>query len=378
MSLHTVRPTWAEINLDNLAFNFESVKDYVGEAVEYMAVVKADAYGHGAVECARRLEAEGIDWFGVALPKEGTELRNAGIRKRILCLGGFWRGQENQLLDYDLTPVVYRAEQAESLNRAAVERGANARVHVKIDTGMNRIGIRFDEAEGFARKLKEFENLHLEGLMTHFAAADDLSQNDFTNLQIQRFNETVSVFEELGFQPAYKDLANSPASVAHPDSYGNMVRLGGVLYGLGDDILPTEIDGPEFRHVLSLHTRISHLKQCREGETLGYNRTHTLDRDSMIATVPIGYQDGYSRRFSNKSRALVRGVSTPVRGRISMDWTIIDVTDVPGAKVGDEVILIGRDGSEEITAADLAKLTDTISYEITCGISKRVERRYTP
>lgn len=372
----TNRPTWTEINLDHLAFNFRSVKEFVGANIEYMAVVKADGYGHGAVECAKKLEQENIDWFGVALPEEGLELRENSITKPILSLGSFWAGQEHLLLGNDLTPVIYRLEIAEKFNRAAKEKNIIADVHVKIDTGMGRIGVRFDEVSDFAERLKTLTNLRVEGIMTHFATADNLRENEFTNEQIKRFETAVAIFEEKGFHPIYKDLANSPAAVAHRNSRGNMVRIGGILYGLGDDVLPKEIEKPNLKPVLSLHTRITQLKKVPQGETLGYSRTFQTKRDSLIATIPIGYQDGLSRGLSNRGRVLINGTFAPIVGRISMDWTILDVTDVQDVKVNDEVILIGEQNNLKITAEELAKLTDTISYEITCGINRRVTRKY--
>lgn len=377
MSLNEIqRPTWAEINLENLAFNFHSVKNFVGEKIKYMAIVKAGAYGHGAVECAKKLEREGIDWFGVALPEEGLELRNAGITKLILCLGGFWNGQEKLLLNHQLTPVIYQIEKAEQFDRAAKSAGMVADIHVKIDTGMGRIGIRFDEVQNFVQKLKEFANLRVEGIMTHFAAADNLRENDFTDVQIERFYQAVKIFEENGFRPIYKDLANSPGAVAHENSRSNMVRLGGVLYGLGGDVLPKEIEKPELKPVLSLHTKITHLKKVPKGETLGYSRTFRTEKDSLIATIPIGYQDGYCRSLSNIGRAIVNGKFAKIVGRVSMDWTILDVTDIPDIKFDDEVILIGENNKLQVSAEELAEKTGTISYEITCGISRRVTRRY--
>lgn len=370
------RPTWAETNLDNLAFNLHSVKSFIGENIKYMAVVKADAYGHGSVECAKRFEIEDIDWLGVALPEEGVELRNAGIQKPILCLGSFWIGQEEALLNQNLTPVIFQIEKAESFNNAAKQRGIIANIHVKVDTGAGRLGARFDEIAEFAEKLKDFKNLRVEGIMTHFAAADDLNETDFTNLQIKRFNESVAIFENKGFSPVYKDLANSPGAIVHKKSRANLVRLGGILYGLGDDILPKEVEKPELKPVLSLHTRIALLKNVLKGETLGYNRTFMTQRDSLIATIPIGYQDGLRRILSNKGRVLVNGVFAPIVGRISMDWTILDVTEVPNVKIDDEVVLIGEQNGLRITAEELAQKTGTISYEITCGINRRVARKY--
>ncbi|HUR97071.1 MAG TPA: alanine racemase [Pyrinomonadaceae bacterium] len=370
------RPTWAEINLDNLAFNFHSAKQFIGPNTKYMAVVKADAYGHGAVDCARRLEAEGVDWFGVALPEEGVELRKAGIRKLILCLGGFWEGQEALALNYSLTPVIFQLEKAAILNAAARSRGTDVSIHVKIDTGMGRIGVRFDEVTDFAERLRSLTHLRVEGLMTHFAAADDLEQRDFTNLQIERFNSAVAAFREKGFSPAYLDLANSPGAVVHPASRSNLVRLGGILYGLGGDVLPSGVAKPDLKPVLSLRTKIAHLKSVPAGETIGYGRTFATRADSLIATIPIGYQDGYSRTLSNVGRAIVRGTSVPVAGRVSMDWTMLDVTGVDGISLGDEVTLIGENEGQKIGAEDLARATDTISYEITCGINRRVPRLY--
>lgn len=370
------RPTWAEINLDNLAFNFHSVKKFIGENLEYMAMVKADAYGHSIVECARRFEKEGVDWFGVALPEEGLILRQGGIKKRILCLGSFWCEQEKLLLENDITPIIFQLEKAELFDRAAKNFGVRANIHVKIDTGMGRVGVRFDEIENFAEQLKNYENLHVEGLMTHFAVADNLRQNDFTNLQINRFYEACEIFEAKGFTPKFKDLANSPGAIAHENSRGNLVRLGGVLYGLGGDVLPGEIEKPELKPVLSLHSKIAHLKRVPRGETLGYGRTFETEKDSVIATIPIGYEDGYRRNLSNLSRVIINGKFAPVVGRISMDWTIVDVTEISNVKIDDEVILIGRSGDTEVKAEDLARFCETISYEITCGINRRVWRKY--
>jgi alanine racemase len=370
------RPTWAEIDLDNLAFNFRSAKEFIGSDTKYMAVVKADAYGHGAVACARRLESEGVDWFGVALPEEGVELREAGIRKRILCLGGFWEGQETLALNYSLTPVIFQIEKAAILNHAAATRGTDVSIHVKVDTGMGRIGVRFDHVEEFAEKLRSLSHLRVEGVMTHFAAADDLDQTHFTNLQMERFNSAVAVFREKGFNPAYLDLANSPGAVVHPASRSNLVRLGGILYGLGGDVLPNGVAKPELKPVMSVRTRVAHLKRVPAGETIGYGRTFHTEQDSLIATIPIGYQDGYSRTLSNIGHAIVRGSLVEVAGRVSMDWTMLDVTGVEGVQVGDEVTLIGTDNGQHIGAENLAKATGTISYEITCGINRRVPRLY--
>lgn len=374
--LNQGRPTYSEIELNNLRFNFNSVKRFVGEQLSYMAVVKADAYGHGAVECARTLENSGIDCFGVAIVEEAVELRLAGISKPLICLGGFWEGQEDLIIENRLSPVVYRLDAAERLNDSAAVKKTFVDVHLKVDTGMGRIGVRCDCVNEFAEKLLEFRNLNVKGVMTHFAAADDLAENDFTNVQIERFYDAVSILEAKGFRPLYKDLANSPGAIAHGNSRGNLIRLGGVLYGLGDDVLPASVSKPELKPVMSVRTKISCIKKVPAGESLGYSRTFKTKRDSIIATIPIGYYDGYRRNLSNKSKVIIRRQFAPVVGNISMDWTIIDVTDIAGAKINDDVTVIGREGNLSVTAADLAKIGETISYEITCGISRRVRKIY--
>lgn len=370
------RPTWAEIDLDALARNYRLIRKRVGPDVKVMAAVKADAYGHGAVECARLLQPEGVDWFGVALAEEGVELREAGITRPILCLGGFWEGQEDVCLQQNLTPVVYRLDMIESLDRAARSAGVNADVHVKIDTGMGRLGIQTDEVPEFCAALKSFPNIRVDGLMTHFAAADDHDRENFTKQQLKRFQEAVSRFRERGFGPSLIHAANSAATFAFPESRDNLVRPGAALYGFVRDVFPDDITAPPLRPVMSVHSRIMLLKNVGKGEKLGYGCTFETARDSVIATIPIGYDDGYRRALSNRGHVIVRGSFAPVVGRVSMDLTLIDVTDVQDVKLNDQVTLIGRDGDLSITAEEVAETIGTISYEVTCGVSARVPRLY--
>jgi alanine racemase len=374
--LSSRRPTWAEINLDALAANFHLVKDRVGPNVNVMAVVKANAYGHGAAECARRLEAEGANWFGVALPEEGIELRNAGIAKPILCLAGFWGEQASVCIEQRLVPVVYRVEMIDAFDRAARARNLVADIHVKIDTGMGRLGIRFDEVSDFAAALRKFENVRIDGFITHFAAADEPSCGPLTRDQIERFNNAVAAFREHGFKPTYHHLANSAAVFGQPAAWGNLVRPGGVLYGLWRDILAPADRDVQLRPVMSLHSRIILLKWVPQGETVGYGCTFEASRKTLVATIPIGYDDGYLRALSNRGHAIIRGVYATVIGRISMDLTLVDVTNVPGVELDDEVILIGEDARLSITAEDIAKTAGTLSYEVTCRVSERVPRIY--
>jgi alanine racemase len=368
------RPTWAEIDLDALAHNFQIIRNHVGPDVKVLAAVKADAYGHGAIQCARRLEYEGVDWFGVALPEEGIDLRANGITKPILCLGGFWQGQEAALLRQDLTPVVYRIDLLDSINRAAQNAGVIANVHVKVDSGMGRLGVPDDALPDFCEALSRFANIRVDGLLTHLASADDVAHQEFTRKQLRRFRVAVDLFRSRGIAPSYVHAANSAATFAFEKSWGNMVRVGGSLYGFARDVFPSNIEVPELRPVMSLRSRIGLLKNVGKGEPLGYGCTFETTRDSLIATLPVGYDDGYRRALSNRGRVIVRGRFAPVVGRVSMDLTLIDVTDVPGAALDDEVVLLGSDGPFTISAEDIAEVIDTISYEVTCGISSRVPR----
>jgi alanine racemase len=373
------RPTWAEIDLNQLAANFKQVKQRVGTTARIMAVVKANAYGHGAVECARRLAAEGAEWFGVALPEEAIQLRTAGITQPVLCLAGFWPGQAAECTQHRLTPVIYRVDMLEALNQAATEAGVVADVHVKVDTGMGRLGVRFDQLGDFVGALDRFRNVRVDGLMTHLAAADDAACKPLTLDQIHRFDEAVNVFREHGYRPTHLHLANSAGIYGHRESWGNMVRPGGVLYGLWRDVLPLSISNPQLSAVMSLYTRIIMLKWVPSGETIGYGCTFEASRRSLIATLPIGYHDGYMRGFSNRAHVAVRGVFAPVVGRVSMDLTLIDVTDVAGVQLHDEVTLLGwdrRNPDLRIRAEDLARIPGTLSYEVTCGVGDRVTRIY--
>ncbi|MDT7602340.1 MAG: alanine racemase [Acidobacteriota bacterium] len=370
------RPTWAEIDLDALASNFQEVRRVAGEGVQVMCVVKADAYGHGAVHCALRLEREGADWFAVALPEEGLELRGAGITRPVLCLEGFWEGQAALCVRERLTPIIFRLDIAEQLDRAAREAGTVADVHVKIDTGMNRLGVRADDATEFAARMCDYHNLRVGGLLTHFASADEAEAVGFTRGQTARFAVAVETFRAHGHEPTVEHLSNSAATFARVAPRAAMVRPGGVLYGLWRDVLRPQTEPPQLRPVMTLRSRITLLKHVHAGETLGYGRTHRLTRESLIATLPIGYADGYRRALSNRGRVIVRGCFAPVVGRVSMDLTIIDVTDIPSVAQDDLATLIGTDGELSITAEELARDAGTISYEITCGVGARVPRSF--
>jgi len=369
-----MHPTKALIDLDALAENYHSAKRFVGGELAYLAVVKANAYGHGAVACAKRLEREGVDWLGVAFPDEGVELRNAGLSRPILILGSFRIGDESTIVENGLTPTVFDLETARSLSRYLGPNSAD--IHIKIDTGMGRLGARYDGLDLFLRGLSELTNLNVSGVMTHLASADDPSGDDHTRVQIERFKQSLNQLSDFGLDPTIIDIANTPGAIIHEGARVGMVRLGGALYGLLDDMLPLGHPRPVSRPVMSLVSLIAGVKAVPADEGVGYGLTFMTQRDSILAQVPIGYADGYPRQLSNGASVIVRNHLAPVVGRISMDWTVIDITDIPDAAVGDEAILIGGSDSYTITSADLAARTGTISYDITCGIGRRVERIY--
>lgn len=373
------RPTWAEIDLNNLAANFNRIKNRVSPAARVMAIVKANAYGHGAVACARRLSSEGAEWFGIALPEEGIELRESGITQPILCLGGYWPGQAALCIQHRLTPVVYRIDMIEALNQAAANAGVVVDAHLKVDTGMGRLGVRYDQLREFVTALEPFRNVRIDGLMSHLAAADDAACQPLTRDQIQRFEEAVVLFRDHGYRPTHLHLANSAGIYGHREAWGNMVRPGGVLYGLWRDVLPMSATDAGLLPVMSLHSRICLLKWVPPGETIGYGCTFEASRRSLIATLPIGYHDGYMRGLSNRAHVIVRGVYAPVVGRVSMDLTLIDVTNVPDVQIDDQVTLLGwnrQNAGLKVTAEDLARISGTLSYEVTCGVAERVPRVY--
>lgn len=374
--LYGQRPTVAEINLDNLVHNLRVMQAAVGSEVAVMPALKADAYGHGAIECARALAEAGAPWFGVALPEEGAKLRAADIRQPILCLGGFWEGQEDFVIEERLTPVIFRLDLLDRLNRAAGRAGKRVAYHLKVDTGMGRLGVPLGELADFLKAAAKFEQLQMDGFLTHFAAADESQQATFTFEQMARFAEARRLLEGYGFAPRWIHQANSAAAHAYPSARGNLVRLGGVLYGLWRDSTRTDVAPLDWRPVLTWKTAIMLVKTVPAGTPLGYGCTFVTERESRIATLPVGYEDGLRRALSGRGEVLVRGKRAPIVGRVSMDLTLVDVTDVADATVGDEVVILGGQGDSRISAEAVAEELGAISYEITCGISDRVPRVY--
>jgi alanine racemase len=365
------RPTAALINLLALDHNFQEVRGRAGGR-KVLAVVKAQAYGHGAVAVSRRLVDLGAGMLGVALVEEGRELREAGIHAPVLIMGAVFPGQADEVVRLGLTPAVASLAVARALSQAAQRRQAPVAVHIKIDTGMGRIGLSPEAAPDLIAEVMELEGVRVEGLMTHFADAD-LRDKQFASVQMDRFEDLITSLEKRGMSVPVRHAANSAAVLDYRRALFTMVRPGVMLYGYN----PLEGGaGADLRPVLSLVTRIAFLKRTPAGVPISYGRTFITGRESLIATIPIGYADGYSRGLSNRGEAIVHGKRVPVAGRVCMDMTMLDVTDVPGVAEGDEVVLIGSQGAERITADDVAAKTGTISYEVLCGISGRVPRVY--
>ncbi len=365
------RPTVCIIDLPALRWNFGQVKARVGPKVKILSMVKANAYGHGAPAVARALAEEGSHAFGVATLEEGLELRQAGIRQPILVVAGAYIEQLGQFIENQLTPVAHDFEALKRLDAAALKVGAVLDVHVKIDTGMGRLGLLPAEMETWLPELKKLQALKIQGVFSHFSQAESV-EGDHTQRQFHLFQEVLARLRSQGITPSLAHLANSAATITLPGAYFDMVRPGIMLYGpYPAPEMKTQI---ELKPVLSWKTQVMQLKKVPSGTSISYGQTFVTQRESVIATLPAGYADGYQRLLSNRAQVLVKGKRAPVAGRVCMDLTMIDVTDIGGVQQGDEVVLIGRQGDEEITAEEMAAWAMTISYEILTSISSRVPR----
>ncbi len=377
-----MRPTWVEISLTALQNNFATLRDYCAPEAGICCVVKADAYGHGAVECARALEKEGAMWFGVTSTDEGIELRNGGITGRILLMTGFWRGEEELVVKHDLTPAVWEWWHIELLEDAAERLGhETVPVHVKVDTGMARLGIALADLGLFCQMLKDAQHVVTEGLFTHFASSEVIDAPD-VDAQTARFDDAVMTVIESGLSPVYYHMANSAAIATRPKTWKNMVRPGLSLYGYFLPLLSAITGIPDaslelpVKPVLSWKTRILTVRDVPARTPVGYNGSYVTQSPSRIAVLPVGYADGLSRHLSSRGRVIVRDDYAAIIGNVAMDLTTIDVTGIPGVDVGDEVILLGQSARRKITAWEHAGHASTIPYEVLCGISRRVPRRY--
>lgn len=367
---------WAEINLDNIAHNVREIAKRVGKMTEIMAVVKADAYGHGVFETVPTLLENGASRLAVSMLDEAIQLREFGIKVPILVLGYTEPSRAEEIINYNITQTVFSHDLAKALSDAAVKLDRQARIHIKIDTGMTRVGFMpgYSAVKDVVR-ISELPGIIIEGLFSHFASADE-TDREYTMLQFERFESIVQELNRIGILIPVKHIANSAAIIQYPGLHLNMVRPGIILYGLypSDEVDKSAID---LRPAMELKARVVLVKEVEEGTPISYGRTFITRRKSRIATLPIGYADGYSRLLSNKGRVMINGQFAPIVGNICMDQCMVDVTDIEGeVKTGDEAVIFGVQGNNRITVDEIAKLCHTINYEVVSLIGKRIPRVY--
>jgi len=370
-----LRPTKAEINLNNLAHNVKELKK-LSKSKHFMAVVKADGYGHGAVATAKTTLENGADSLGVATVQEGIELREAGIKAPILIFGWTLHEYADLLVKYELVQTVFSMEQAKQLSEAVKPIGEKIDIHLKIDTGMNRVGFQVNEKS--INEITEIFNLgglSVLGIFTHFAESDNRSSN-FTSIQLNLFKDFISKLESKGLKFPIKHCANSAAIIDYPDTHMDMVRAGISIYGLYPDLVMK--DKIELKPVMRFLASIAHIKDISKGETVSYGRTFKAQENRRIATISVGYADGYNRLLSNKGRVIISNSFAPVVGRVCMDQFMVDITQIQqSVQPGDEAILFGtNDKGLEVSVDEIAQITGTINYEIVCMVSKRVPKKY--
>ena len=373
-----LRPTWVEISLAKLRRNYQRIRELAG-ARRVMAVIKADAYGHGAVPVARCLAECGVDWFGVATVEEALELRAAGIQQPMLLLGGLYMSDPAHLIEYRLTPSLSSTMRLDTYAECARRYGRPIEFHLKVDSGLGRLGLPLDRLTAFVEHYRELAGLQLKGFFTHLASAEDMVASQ-TDEQGQRFSTALDELRRLEVEPAWIHVSNSAALLTGRKFPENLVRIGALLYGY---CMPLVVSpgqelpqAPEFEPILTFKSRVVYMKDVPSGTPLGYGAAFHARRPSRIATVPVGYADGLSHALSNRGYAIVRGRRARIVGSISMDLSLLDVTDIPGTNIGDEIILIGQSDHCSITAIEIAQLLDTVPYEVLCSIGKRVPRIY--
>lgn len=364
----------AEINLDAIGNNIREIKSIIKQDTQLLAVVKADAYGHGAEEVSKVCLYNGADQLAVATCDEGVQIRQWSIQVPILILGNTVEGQLETVINYGLTQAIFRYETAKLMSDIAAKLGKTALVHIKIDTGMSRIGfLPTDESIAEIERIFALPNLKVTGIFTHFATADEKDKT-FTNVQYKRFRYVTDTLNNKGYKDFIRHCANSGAILDMPDLQLDMVRAGIIIYGMYPS---SEVTHPiNLIPAMSLKSQISYVKYLEENVSVGYGRTYFTTHRTKVATVPIGYADGYSRAFSNKARVIVNGQYAPVIGNVCMDQMMIDVSDIADVKDGDSVIIMGSDSENTVSAEELASISNTINYEIVCNVGKRVPRVY--
>ena len=370
------RATRAIIHLENIVHNLNCIKELTGDDKKICVAVKGDAYGHGAVEISRKALEWGVDFLAVATVPEAIILRKAKIKAPIILFSIATDEEINQIVDFELTPFVTDSEYVRKINKKAVETGKKVNVHIKIDTGMGRIGSTPEETPSLAEEIVKLSNLHLEGVCTHFPVSDSPEPDDisFTKNQIRLFSETVEAIKARGIEPGICHTANSGAIIAHKDSHFDMVRPGICLYGYYPD-QRMDKSAADFKPVMEFVSKIVFIKKVPKGTSISYGRTWTAPKETYIGSIPAGYADGYNRLLSSKSQVLIKGVKYPVTGRICMDQFMVDLGPEGKIELFEDVVLFGPDNGAP-DAADIGELTGTIPYEVTCNINKRVPRDY--
>lgn len=388
------RPVWAEVSLNVLRQNLEAIRNYVNPASEkrdiprkVLCIVKGNGYGHGGPDVSKALEKFGADWFGVASAGEGIELRNAGVRKPILVLGGFWPGEEKNLIAHDLTPAIHRCEHLALFDAAAAKaRKRHVAIHLKIDTGMNRLGISPGDMDCFANQLAKCKHLELNGTFTHLASSEvftDTPTGRETPEQLKLFFGALDRLRAYGVSPGLVHIANSAAIAARPEAWADMVRPGAVLYGYHPGFDPLDLRTLYeakliLRPVMSLRARLINVRSISAGVGVGYNASWVAKRPSRVAVLSAGYGDGIHRSLGNHGCVYIRGHQAPIIGIVSMDVSMLDVTDVPDAVIGDIATLYGTDGDNVYPANVIARSIHTVTSDLISGVSRRVPRFYLP
>ena len=369
--MYTLFKTWAEIDHEALRFNIQQIRNLVGPRVKILASVKAEGYGHGVVSVSRTALSAGAEWLGVSHVKEALELRSFFPNVPILILSSGMSGHTHLIVRNRLTPVVCSLEIARDLSAAALASGTIANIHVMLDTGMGRIGVWHENSLTFLKRISQIKGIRLEGLASHFAAADD-QDSTFTDRQLNDFLRAAKEVGEMGIDIPLHHIANSAALIHNRETHLDMVRPGIMLYGVYPD--PRSRSLIDLKPVLSLKTRIAYLKTVEPGRTISYGLTYLVKKKTRVATLPIGYGDGFSRAHSSRGEVLIRGQRAPIIGIVTMDQIMVDVGNIDGVAVGDEAVLIGEQGAERITAEEAAEKIGTISYEVLAQLGKRVSR----
>jgi len=364
-----LRPAYLEVDLDALTYNIRSIKERLGGEVELMAIVKADGYGHGAYEVSKLALENGAGSLGVAIMEEGAELRERGIKAPIVNLFPEPPERAEKVVEYDLDQIITDLEFVEKLSQEAKRQNKHSNVFIEIDTGLGRYGIPPQETIDLVKKIKKLGNVRLKGIFSQFSTADQ-RKKDFAFHQLSLFKNTLDELESFSNHIPIKSIANSGAVLDIPASYFNHVRVGHLLYGLYPSLETTE--SIKVKPAMSLKSKVIFIKEVEKGTPISYGKTYIAKRKTKIATIPLGYADGYSRLLSNKGEVLIRGKRAKVVGRVCMDAFMVDVSDIPEVKLGDEVVVMGRQGKDEITAHDLGRWTNTFAYEIMTRMGKRL------